>query len=128
MNRGEKRTSGIECGSGFQPRQLTSRLEAAPTEGLSNGSRVSGPRLLSYSQQPVTRGQKPINNSTELKDASLRNSFAGQDTRGLGRQPPYRWMIFVFVNQILEELGHPARIKDHDQNQDEAVNQQVDSG
>jgi len=31
-----ERTSGIECGSGFQPRQLISRLEAAPTEGLSN--------------------------------------------------------------------------------------------
>jgi hypothetical protein len=30
-----ERTSGIECGSGFQPRQLISRLEAAPTEGLS---------------------------------------------------------------------------------------------
>jgi hypothetical protein len=31
-----ERTSGIECGSGFQPRQLISRLEAAPTEDLSN--------------------------------------------------------------------------------------------
>jgi hypothetical protein len=31
-----EKTSGIECGSGFQPRQLISRLEAAPTEGLSN--------------------------------------------------------------------------------------------
>ena len=118
MNRGEKRTSGIECGSGFQPRQLTSRLEAAPTEGLSNGSRVSGPRLLAYSQQPVTSGQKPVNNSAELKDATRRNSFAGQDTSWLGRQPPYRWIILVFVNQILEELGHPTGIVDHNQNQD----------
>ena len=33
-----ERTSGIECGSGFQPRQLNSRLEAAPTESLSNGN------------------------------------------------------------------------------------------
>ena len=28
----------IECGSGFQPRQLNSRLEAAPTESLSNAN------------------------------------------------------------------------------------------
>jgi hypothetical protein len=33
-----ERTSGIKCGSGFQPRQLNSRLEAAPTESLSNGN------------------------------------------------------------------------------------------
>ena len=33
-----ERTSGIECGSGLQPRQLNSRLEAAPTESLSNGN------------------------------------------------------------------------------------------
>jgi len=33
-----ERTSGIECGSGFQPRNLLSRLEAAPTESLSNGT------------------------------------------------------------------------------------------
>jgi len=33
-----ERTSGIECGSGFQPRQLSSRLEGAPTESLSNGN------------------------------------------------------------------------------------------
>jgi hypothetical protein len=33
-----ERTNGIECGSGFQPRLLISRLEAAPTEGLSNGT------------------------------------------------------------------------------------------
>jgi hypothetical protein len=33
-----ERTSGIECGSGFQPRQLNSRLEAAPTESLSNSN------------------------------------------------------------------------------------------
>jgi hypothetical protein len=33
-----ERTSGIECGSGFQPRQLNSRLEAAPTEILFNGN------------------------------------------------------------------------------------------
>jgi hypothetical protein len=33
-----ERTSGIECESGFQPRQLNSRLEAAPTESLSNGN------------------------------------------------------------------------------------------
>jgi hypothetical protein len=33
-----EKTSGIECGSGFQPRQLISRLEAAPTESLSNGN------------------------------------------------------------------------------------------
>jgi hypothetical protein len=32
-----ERTSGIECGSGFQPRQLISRLEAAPTKSLSKG-------------------------------------------------------------------------------------------
>jgi hypothetical protein len=39
INRGyPERTSGIECGSGFQPRQLSSRLEAAPTESLSNGN------------------------------------------------------------------------------------------
>jgi hypothetical protein len=31
-----QRKSGIECGSGFQPRQLVSRLEAAPTESFSN--------------------------------------------------------------------------------------------
>jgi hypothetical protein len=31
-----ERTSCIECGSGFQPRQLNSRLEAAATESLSN--------------------------------------------------------------------------------------------
>jgi len=33
-----ERTSGIECGSGFQPRIQLSRLEAAPTESLSNGN------------------------------------------------------------------------------------------
>jgi hypothetical protein len=33
-----ERTNGIECGSGFQPRQLISRLETAPTESLSNGN------------------------------------------------------------------------------------------
>jgi len=33
-----ERTSGIEGGSGFQPRNQLSRLEAAPTEGLSHGT------------------------------------------------------------------------------------------
>jgi len=31
-----ERTSDIERGSGLQPRQLISRLEAAPTKGMSN--------------------------------------------------------------------------------------------
>jgi hypothetical protein len=33
-----ERTNGIDCGSGFQPRNQLSRLEAAPIESLSNGN------------------------------------------------------------------------------------------
>jgi len=33
-----ERTSYIECGSGFQPRQLILRLEAASTDSLSIGN------------------------------------------------------------------------------------------
>jgi hypothetical protein len=35
-----ERASYIECGSGFQPRDQMSRLEAAPKKSLSNGKLV----------------------------------------------------------------------------------------
>ncbi len=41
-------------------------------------------------------------------------------------QPSDCRITFPFVNEIVNELGHSARIVNHDQDQHQAVNKQID--